>query len=61
MPVRLVLPAHDPLIDSSWLAELSQECSQVSLALLPFGDHRLPLTNPDGCLAAIDRFRIVAG
>ncbi|MGH7612147.1 MAG: alpha/beta fold hydrolase, partial [Candidatus Dormibacteria bacterium] len=56
-PVRLVLPANDPVIDAAWLAELSCAHPRVSMALLPFGDHRLPLTHPDGLLVAIDRFR----
>lgn len=56
-PVELVIPAHDPRCDLTVLSRLSGEHANVSLTLLPFGDHRLPLTHPDGCLAAIDRFR----
>lgn len=57
VPVHFVLPAHDPVPDSRLLAELADRYANVTLAVLPFGDHRLPLTHPDGCLAAIDRFR----
>lgn len=56
-PVELVIPAHDPRCDLTVLSQLSGDHANVSLTLLPFGDHRLPLTHPDGCLAAIDRFR----
>jgi pimeloyl-ACP methyl ester carboxylesterase len=56
-PVELVIPAHDPRCDLTVLSQLTGEHANVSLTLLPFGDHRLPLTHPDGCLAAIDRFR----
>jgi pimeloyl-ACP methyl ester carboxylesterase len=56
-PVDLVVPAHDPTCDLAVLSALGADHANVSLTLLPFGDHRLPLTHPDGCLAAIDRFR----
>ncbi|MGH7691162.1 MAG: alpha/beta fold hydrolase [Candidatus Dormibacteria bacterium] len=56
-PVHLVLPGKDPVPDVELLRELTAGRGNVSLAVLPFGDHRLPLTHPDGCLAAIDRFR----
>jgi pimeloyl-ACP methyl ester carboxylesterase len=56
-PVHMVLPAKDPVPDASLLSELASRYPNVSLSILPFGDHRLPLTHPDGCLAAIDRFR----
>jgi pimeloyl-ACP methyl ester carboxylesterase len=56
-PVHMVVPANDPVPDSRLLAELSDRYPNVTLSVLPFGDHRLPLTHPDGCLAAIDRFR----
>jgi pimeloyl-ACP methyl ester carboxylesterase len=56
-PVHIVLPVNDPVPDPVLLSELAARHPHVSLSLLPFGDHRLPLTHPDGCLAAIDRFR----
>jgi pimeloyl-ACP methyl ester carboxylesterase len=56
-PVHIVLPVNDPVPDPVLLSELAARHSNVTLSLLPFGDHRLPLTHPDGCLAAIDRFR----
>jgi len=56
-PVHMVLPAKDPVPDPQLLSELAERHQNVSLSVLPFGDHRLPLTHPDGCLAAIDRFR----
>ncbi|MGA7087753.1 MAG: alpha/beta hydrolase [Candidatus Dormiibacterota bacterium] len=58
-PVHIVLPVNDPVPDPVLLSELAARHRNVSLSLLPFGDHRLPLTHPDGCLAAIDRFRAV--
>ncbi len=57
-PVELVIPAHDATVDAGLLRELSDKHSNVAVTLLPFGDERLPLTHPDGCLAAIDRFRV---
>ncbi|HVB13541.1 MAG TPA: alpha/beta hydrolase [Candidatus Dormibacteraeota bacterium] len=56
-PVHIVLPAKDRVPDPELLSELAARHANVSLSVLPFGDHRLPLTHPDGCLAAIDRFR----
>ncbi len=56
-PVELVVPAHDATVDVELLRELSDRYQNVTVTLLPFGDERLPLTHPDGCLAAIDRFR----
>jgi pimeloyl-ACP methyl ester carboxylesterase len=56
-PVHVVLPVNDPIPDPVLLSEFAALHHNVSLSLLPFGDHRLPLTHPDGCLAAIDRFR----
>jgi pimeloyl-ACP methyl ester carboxylesterase len=56
-PVHIVLPVNDPVPDPVLLTELAARHPRVTLSLLPFGDHRLPLTHPDGCLAAIDRFR----
>ncbi|HUY54399.1 MAG TPA: alpha/beta hydrolase [Candidatus Nanopelagicaceae bacterium] len=56
-PVELVIPAHDASVDVGLLRELSDRHPNVTVNLLPFGDERLPLTHPDGCLAAIDRFR----
>ncbi len=56
-PVHMVLPNQDRVPDPELLAELAAKHSNVTLSVLPFGDHRLPLTHPDGCLAAIDRFR----
>ncbi|MGA9921330.1 MAG: alpha/beta hydrolase [Candidatus Dormiibacterota bacterium] len=56
-PVHMVLPAQDRVPDPELLSELAEKYPNVSLSVLPFGDHRLPLTHPDGCLAAIDRFR----
>lgn len=56
-PVHMVLPANDQVPDPRVLADLAERHTNVSLSVLPFGDHRLPLTHPDGCLAAIDRFR----
>lgn len=56
-PVELVIPAHDASVDVGLLRELSDRHPNVTVTLLPFGDERLPLTHPDGCLAAIDRFR----
>ncbi|HVC22280.1 MAG TPA: alpha/beta hydrolase [Candidatus Dormibacteraeota bacterium] len=58
-PVHIVLPAKDPVPDPQLLAELASHYPNVTLSILPFGDHRLPLTHPDGCLAAIDRFQPV--
>lgn len=57
-PVELVIPAHDATADLGLLRELSDRHPNVTVTLLPFGDERLPLTHPDGCLAAIDRFRV---
>jgi len=56
-PVHMVLPAQDRVPDPELLSELAEKYPNVTLSVLPFGDHRLPLTHPDGCLAAIDRFR----
>ncbi|MGH7640639.1 MAG: alpha/beta fold hydrolase [Candidatus Dormibacteria bacterium] len=56
-PVHLVLPIHDQVPDAVFLAELAKGHSNVTITRLPFGDHRLPLTHPDGCVAALDRFR----
>jgi len=56
-PVGLVIAAHDATADLQLLREVTDRYRNVSLTLLPFGDERLPLTHPDGCLAAIDRFR----
>jgi pimeloyl-ACP methyl ester carboxylesterase len=56
-PVHIVLPQKDLVPDHQLLAELASRYPNVTLSILPFGDHRLPLTHPDGCLAAIDRFR----
>jgi pimeloyl-ACP methyl ester carboxylesterase len=56
-PVHMVLPAQDRVPDPELLSELAERYPNVTLSVLPFGDHRLPLTHPDGCLAAIDRFR----
>ena len=61
VPVHMVLPANDPVPDPRLMRELTERHSNVSLSVLPFGDHRLPLTQPDGCLAAIDRFRDASG
>ncbi len=57
VPVHMVLPAQDRVPDPELLSGLAEKYSNVTLSVLPFGDHRLPLTHPDGCLAAIDRFR----
>ncbi len=56
-PVDLVVPSQDRTIDVALLREIGDSNNRISLTQLPFGDGRLPLTNPDGCLAAIDRFR----
>ncbi len=56
-PVELVVPAHDGTLDLELLRNLARGQSNLVLSELMFGDSRLPLTNPDGCLAAIDRFR----
>lgn len=56
-PVDLVLPAHDRSLDLALLGEIARRHPNVHLSPLGFGDFRLPLTHPDGCLAAIDRFR----
>ncbi len=56
-PVDLLAPANDPSLDLGFLAALADQHENVRLSQLMFGDFRLPLTHPDGCLAAIDRFR----
>jgi pimeloyl-ACP methyl ester carboxylesterase len=56
-PVELVVPAHDGTLDVALLRQLARTQPNLTLSELMFGDSRLPLTNPDGCLAAIDRFR----
>ena len=56
-PVDLVIPAHDDSLDVSLAREIENDHANVRVAELMFGDARLPLTHPDGCLAAIDRFR----
>ncbi len=56
-PVDLLLPSQDPTLDLTILREIADGNPLVDLTQLPFGDDRLPLTHPDGCLAAIDRFR----
>ncbi len=56
-PVDLVIPAHDDTLDVSLTKEIENAHQNVRVSQLMFGDDRLPLTHPDGCLAAIDRFR----
>ncbi len=56
-PVDLVLPAGDRSLEVGLLEKVSSENPSVRLTQLMFGDYRLPLTHPDGCLAAVDRFR----
>ncbi len=56
-PVDMLVPAQAGAVDLALLREISQDNPRVTLTQLPFGDDRLPLTHPDGCLAAIDRFR----
>lgn len=56
-PVEFLIPAHDRSLDRHFLEQLADRFPSVSVAKLDFGDERLPLTHPDGCLAAIDRFR----
>ena len=56
-PVDLLLPSQDRSLDVALLREIADRNQRISLTQLPFGDRRLPLTHPDGCLAAIDRFR----
>ena len=56
-PVDLVVPASDPSLEIGLLERVSVENAAVRLTRLLFGDYRLPLTHPDGCLAAVDRFR----
>jgi pimeloyl-ACP methyl ester carboxylesterase len=56
-PVDLLVPSQDRSLDLTLLREIAASNQRISLTQLPFGDGRLPLTHPDGCLAAIDRFR----
>ncbi len=56
-PVDLVLPAGDRSLEVGLLEKVAGANPSVRLTPLMFGDHRLPLTHPDGCLAAVDRFR----
>ncbi len=52
-PVRLVAGDDDPVVDRAFLASVSARAgTSVSLEWWP-GDHRLPLTDPDRCRAAI--------
>lgn len=56
-PVDLVLPASDNSLEVGLLERIAADNPTVRLTRLMFGDHRLPLTHPDGCVAAVDRFR----
>lgn len=56
-PVEFLIPAHDRALDAAYLGQLADRLPALTIARVDFGDARLPLTHPDGCLAAIDRFR----
>ncbi|QGN32501.1 alpha/beta fold hydrolase [Microlunatus sp. Gsoil 973] len=51
--VELVAGTDDRMLDLDFLRELSGQHPHVTLRIIPDGDHHLPLTQPELCLAAI--------
>lgn len=57
VPVHLVAGAGDTLLDHGFLNELAERHTHVRLSVWPHGEHELPLTASDHCVAAIRQLR----
>ena len=60
VPVLLVAGRRDRVVDLNHLRELDHTHDRVSLELWSRSAHRIPLSHPRACAAAIERWRAVA-